>query len=75
MSPFTPVQFVHRRNADGEFISFCRECILTVGTARFEDELGEAERRHICDPTDLARIAHAKAGGSADQAGGNLTTW
>lgn len=75
MNSTSSVQFVHRRNAEGEFISFCRECILTVGVARFEDELSAAERRHICDPVDLARIAQAKLEKSADHSGSKVPIW
>jgi len=64
MGSSSPTQFVHRGNTDGAFVSFCRECIVTVGTAAFEDELADAEREHTCDPADLARIAQAKAGQS-----------
>jgi hypothetical protein len=49
--------FVHRKNGESTFESFCRSCFVTVATARSEAELQGNERNHICDPWDLKRFA------------------
>ena len=42
--------FVHRGNADGMIVSFCRKCFMTVATSPWEANLESAERNHKCDP-------------------------
>jgi hypothetical protein len=48
--------FVHRKNDNGTFDSICRNCFVTVGTAKLEAELEPKERDHICIPLDLKRF-------------------
>jgi hypothetical protein len=45
--------FVHRENADGTIVSFCRKCFMTVATSQWEANLDSAERIHKCDPIQL----------------------
>jgi hypothetical protein len=49
--------FVHRDNADGTTISFCRTCFMTVASSHWEAELERAENIHKCDPIQLAFLA------------------
>lgn len=49
--------FVHRRNADGTIVSFCRKCFVTVASSQSERELEPAESEHQCDPYRLESIA------------------
>jgi hypothetical protein len=51
--------FVHRKNDDSTFDSFCPSCFVTVANARLEAELEGKERDHICDPWDLKRFQTA----------------
>jgi hypothetical protein len=51
-----PSKFVHRETADGDFVSFCRECLATVATSQWEAVLDRAELAHICDPVELERL-------------------
>jgi hypothetical protein len=41
--------FSRRRNRDGSYATFCRTCLLTVGSGKTEGELAETETQHICD--------------------------
>lgn len=45
--------FVHRDNADGTTVSFCRRCFMTVASCQWEADLERAERNHKCDPIEL----------------------
>lgn len=56
--PYMP-NFVHRKNDDSTFDSFCRSCFVTVAKARLEAELEGKERDHICNPWDLKRFQNA----------------
>jgi hypothetical protein len=51
--------FVHRKNDDSTFDSFCPCCFVTVANARLETALEGKEREHICDPWDLKRFQNA----------------
>ena len=51
--------FVHRKNCDGTFDSFCRGCFVTVAKTRLETELEGEERGHMCNPWDLLRFQSA----------------
>jgi hypothetical protein len=51
-----PSKFVHRETADGEFVSFCQECLATVATSQWEAVLDQAELAHTCDPLELERL-------------------
>lgn len=51
--------FVHRANRDGTTDSICRYCFATVCTSNWETDLSEAERRHFCDPSVVARMKRA----------------
>ena len=42
-------RFPHRRNRDGSYDSICTLCFTTVASSETEEELGEAEAKHICD--------------------------
>jgi hypothetical protein len=48
---------VHRRNADGTIVSFCRKCFVTVASSHWEAELKQSESEHQCDPFRLQSIA------------------
>lgn len=41
--------FPHRNNEDGTVDSICPHCFLTVAYHKFEFELADMERRHICE--------------------------
>jgi hypothetical protein len=45
--------FVHRTNADGIIVSFCRKCLMTIASSHWEAELERAESNHVCDPAQL----------------------
>ena len=49
--------FVHRRNADGTIVSFCRKCFVTVASSHRESELERGESNHECDPFRLESLA------------------
>ena len=55
MSRAYTLQFLHRINNDGTIDSICRECFITVATARFGSALAREEQRHSCDPSLLER--------------------
>lgn len=46
-------QFPHRKNLDGSYDSICRLCFKTVGTHKFEQQLTQQEKSHICDKSFL----------------------
>jgi hypothetical protein len=48
--------FVHRHNADGTIVSFCRKCFVTVASSHRESELERAESNHQCDPYRLESL-------------------
>jgi hypothetical protein len=50
--PNGPV-FVHRANADGTTVSFCRRCFMTVASSQWEADLERGEGNHKCDPIEL----------------------
>jgi len=50
-------RFVHRRNEDGAFDSFCSKCAVTIVSALNEDSLGFGEVQHVCDEGLLKRRA------------------
>ena len=49
MASVTPSAFVRRLTGDRATESTCTRCSLTVATTREEEELDQAERRHVCD--------------------------
>lgn len=49
------LQFLHRLNEDGTIDSICRDCFLTVATARSGSVLEHEERKHHCDSLLLER--------------------
>jgi len=53
MAQGSTLRFVHRPNKDGTIDSICRDCYVTVATARRELELWRAECDHVCDPALL----------------------
>jgi len=57
MAPISGIpKFVHRKNRDSTFDSFCSRCFVTVATAPLEAELELKERVHSCNPSDLIRL-------------------
>jgi hypothetical protein len=56
MFPTLPA-FPHRINRDGSFDSICVKCLLTVASARMEEELTIHEINHVCDPLILHQRA------------------
>jgi hypothetical protein len=50
-------QFVHRANWYGTLDSFCRQCFVTVATAKREVDLEKSEKEHVCDPWTRQRFA------------------
>ncbi len=55
MSTALPL-FVHRTNADGTVDSFCRKCLMTIASSRWEAELERAESKHHCNPIQLQYV-------------------
>jgi hypothetical protein len=53
--------FSHRRNRDGSYATFCRTCLLTVGSGKTEGELAETETLHRCDEALLKRRDASRA--------------
>jgi hypothetical protein len=43
-------QFAKRRNINSSIDSICTKCFMTVASACSEEELGEHEAKHVCDP-------------------------
>jgi hypothetical protein len=61
--PNGPV-FVHRANADGTIVSFCRRCFMTVASSQWEADLERGESSHKCDPIELEfldNVLHQKS--------------
>lgn len=54
MSPYKP-RFMRRTNTNGMMDSICRQCFVTVATARNETDLDEPEQCHVCNPMLLKR--------------------
>lgn len=50
MASLIPSTFVRRATGNRTTESTCTRCFLTVATARHEEELDQAEQRHVCDP-------------------------
>lgn len=59
--------FAHRANSDGSTDSICKHCFVTVCTSAWETDLGDAERRHICDPAAVARWKKASGSETAEE--------
>ena len=53
MAQASTLQFAHRLNKNGTIDSICRDCYITVATARRELELWRAECDHVCDSARL----------------------
>lgn len=53
-------KFSHRPNWDGTFDSICRECFVTVATAKREADLEKPEKMHACDPWTRQRFGKMK---------------
>ena len=49
MASLTPSTFVRRLTEHRTTESTCTRCSLTVATAKREEELDQAEQRHVCD--------------------------
>lgn len=50
MASLPPSTFVRRPIGHRTTESTCSRCSLTVATAKREQELDQAEQRHVCDP-------------------------
>lgn len=61
MTPVLSIpNFIHRKNCDSTFDSFCRSCFVTVATTKSETELEGGERGHVCNPWDLLQFQNAR---------------
>ena len=49
------IKFIHRINEDGSIDSICRDCFVTIATARTQSDLQAQERQHSCEPMILER--------------------
>lgn len=56
-----PPFFPHRRNRDGSIDSICLKCLLTIATARNEEDLRLHDKNHICLPSILSQRAFDRA--------------
>ena len=54
------IKFIHRINEDGSIDSICRDCFVTIATARSRTTLELEERKHACEPMILERYAGYK---------------
>lgn len=54
------IKFIHRINEDGSIDSICRDCFVTIATARSRADLEFEERRHACEPMLLERYTRYK---------------
>lgn len=54
------IKFIHRINEDGSIDSICRDCFVTIATARSRTALELEERKHACEPMILERYAGYK---------------
>lgn len=54
------IKFIHRINEDGSIDSICRDCFVTIATARTRSELEAHEHKHDCEPMVLERYAGYK---------------
>jgi hypothetical protein len=54
------IRFIHRINEDGSIDSICRDCFLTIATARSRSDLEVQERQHACEPMLVERYAAYK---------------
>lgn len=55
------IKFIHRINEDGSIDSICRDCFVTVATAKSTSELEHEERQHDCEPVLLERYKKVMA--------------
>jgi hypothetical protein len=55
------LQFIHRLNRDGSIDSICRDCFITVATARSQSELEQEERKHSCERFLVERYKKVQA--------------
>lgn len=62
MSQAYTLQFIHRLNKDGTIDSICRDCFITIATARSQSELEREERQHVCQRYLLERYKKVKTG-------------
>jgi hypothetical protein len=46
-------RFPHRHNPDGSYDSICTKCFATIGANMTEEQLFEAENKHVCNPDVL----------------------
>jgi len=44
------IKFIHRINEDGSIDSICRDCFVTIASARSRSDLEPQERQHACEP-------------------------
>jgi hypothetical protein len=49
------IKFIHRINEDGSIDSICRDCFVTVATARSTSDLEDGEHEHACEPALIQR--------------------
>lgn len=49
------IKFIHRINQDGSIDSICRDCFVTVATAKSTTDLEREEHVHTCEPVLLLR--------------------
>jgi hypothetical protein len=49
------IKFIHRINQDGSIDSICRDCFVTVATAKSATDLEREEHHHTCEPVLLLR--------------------
>jgi len=54
------IKFIHRINEDGSIDSICRDCFVTIATARSRSDLEPQERQHACEPMLLERYTRYK---------------
>jgi hypothetical protein len=48
--------FPHRHNRNGIVDSICSDCLVTIASAKDEDELARLEQAHVCDPVRLYQL-------------------
>jgi hypothetical protein len=56
------LQFIHRLNKDGTIDSICRDCFVTVATARSQPDLKREELQHVCQRYLLERYKKVRTG-------------
>jgi hypothetical protein len=49
-------KFIRRDNKDGTVDSVCRNCFVTIATARWKSDLEREESKHVCETYGLQRL-------------------